>query len=98
VAQVLRVDGGMAANSLMMQIQADLLGVEVARPAMLETTALGAAFAAGLAVGVWDSIDGLRAASATERTFESTTDAAYRAARAARWSEAVERSLGWAKE
>src|SRR5262249_7321679 len=66
----LRVDGGAAANNLLMQFQADLLGVAVVRPRVLETTALGAAYLAGLAVGVWKSADELQSHRQVERTFE----------------------------
>ena len=66
----LRVDGGMTANELLLQIQADVLGRPVVRPAVTETTALGAAYAAGLAVGFWESLDELRANERGERTWE----------------------------
>jgi glycerol kinase len=92
----LRVDGGAAANDLLCQVQADQLGVPVERPAMIETTALGAAFLAGLGAGVWSSTDELRDTWTLDRRFEpalerSTADAAH-----ARWTDAVERSKGWA--
>ncbi|MBU0554094.1 glycerol kinase GlpK [Myxococcota bacterium] len=85
----LRVDGGAAANDLLMQFQADLLGVEIARPALLETTALGAAFLAGLAVGVWSDLDALRAAWREDRRFRRVMDQAEVAARVAGWRAAV---------
>ncbi|MFL6061817.1 MAG: FGGY-family carbohydrate kinase, partial [Marmoricola sp.] len=91
------VDGGAAANDLLCQLQADLLGVPVERPRIVETTALGAAFMAGLGTGVWDSTDALRETWQLDRTFEPDPDAAERTAAAyALWLRAVERSKGWA--
>ncbi|HUJ06198.1 MAG TPA: glycerol kinase GlpK [Streptosporangiaceae bacterium] len=89
----LRVDGGAAANDLLMQIQADQLQLPVERPMFAETTGLGAAFLAGLATGVWSSTDELAATWRLDRRFDpgATNDAAHR-----RWREAVSRSLGWA--
>jgi glycerol kinase len=89
----LRVDGGAAANDLLMQIQADQLQQAVERPLVAETTAIGAAFLAGLATGVWSSRDELAATWRLDRRFEpgSRDDAAHK-----RWREAVRRSLGWA--
>jgi glycerol kinase len=95
----LRVDGGAAANDLLCRLQADQLGVPVERPAIIETTALGAAFLAGLGVGVWDSTDDLRETWELDARFEPRDDAETRAAADAayaRWQEAVRRSLGWA--
>jgi glycerol kinase len=91
----LRVDGGAAANDLLMQFQADLLGVPVARPEVLETTALGAAYLAGLTVGVWDSPDQLAAKWRQERVFEPRMPRDEAAERLGRWREAVKRSLRW---
>ncbi|WP_104107328.1 glycerol kinase GlpK [Nocardioides sp. 616] len=92
----LRVDGGAAANDLLCQIQADQVGVPVERPRIVETTALGAAFLAGLGTGVWDSVDDLRETWQLGRSFEPRSDrqASDRAYR--RWQDAVERSKGWA--
>ena len=90
----LRVDGGMTANDLLLQIQADVLGRPVVRPAVTETTALGAAYAAGLAVGFWESLDELRANERGERTWEPQAGAEARERGYARWNAAVERSLG----
>ncbi|RJS44821.1 glycerol kinase GlpK [Nocardioides cavernaquae] len=89
----LRVDGGAAANDLLCQVQADQVGVPVERPKIVETTALGAAFLAGLGTGVWDSTDALRETWQLEHRFEpgERDEKAY-----ARWREAVERSKGWA--
>jgi glycerol kinase len=92
----LRVDGGMTANGLLLQIQADVLGLPVVRPAVTETTALGAAYAAGLAVGFWSSLEDLRANARDERTWEPHASAAERELGYERWNAAVERSLGWA--
>ncbi|THF60613.1 glycerol kinase GlpK [Pseudothauera rhizosphaerae] len=94
----LRVDGGAAANDLLMQIQADLLGVPVVRSRMLETTALGAACMAGLGVGMWSGTDELTARWQAERRFEPAQPAARCEALRARWHRAVERSRGWAEE
>jgi glycerol kinase len=91
----LRVDGGMTANELLMQFQADVLGVPVVRPQVIETTALGAAYAAGLATGVWSSPADVRANWREARRWEPRMDGAEVERRYARWREAVERSLGW---
>ncbi len=93
----LRVDGGAAANNLLMQLQADLLGVPVVRPAMLETTALGAAYMAGLGAGVWPDTDAVAAMWCEERRFEPAPDADRREELLARWHRAVARSRGWAE-
>ncbi|MFA9443848.1 glycerol kinase GlpK [Egicoccus sp. AB-alg6-2] len=93
--EVLKVDGGVTANDLCMQIQADVLGVAVSRPAVTETTALGAAYAAGLAVGFWRDTDELRSNWREDRRFEPAWDDARRAAGHARWKKAVERTLDW---
>jgi glycerol kinase len=91
----LRVDGGAAANNLLLQIQADLLGVPVVRPAVTETTALGAAYLAGLGVGFWASVDEISGQWQVDRRFEpATRPDAVRALRA-RWSAAVERAKRW---
>lgn len=91
----LRVDGGMVRNSLLMQLQADILGVPVAAPPIDEVSALGAAYAAGLAVGFWDGLDELRSMDRTDRRWEPSMDSATRAAGLARWHKGVERTLGW---
>ncbi|MDO7869307.1 glycerol kinase GlpK [Nocardioides jiangxiensis] len=89
----LKVDGGAAANDLLCQVQADQVGVPVERPRIVETTALGAAFLAGLGTGLWGSTDDLRETWQLDRRFEpgARDDRAY-----ARWQQAVERSKGWA--
>ncbi len=91
----LRVDGGAAVNDLLMQFQADLLGVPVVRPRVTETTALGAAYLAGLAVGFWSGPEELRAGRAGDSRFEPRMAAGERAARRAKWKQAVDRSKGW---
>ncbi len=91
----LRVDGGMTANELLMQFQADVLGVPVIRPAVAETTALGAAFAAGLAVGFWADQAELRARWTPARRWEPQMDERVREREYARWQKAVARSLDW---
>ncbi|MGC4112394.1 MAG: glycerol kinase GlpK [Nocardioides sp.] len=97
----MRVDGGAAANDLLCRLQADQLGVPVERPAVVETTGLGAAFLAGLGVGVWDSTDDLRDTWQLDARFEPADDPDARAAADAayaRWQEAVRRSLAWAED
>ncbi|NDJ85991.1 MAG: glycerol kinase GlpK [Chloroflexi bacterium] len=94
----LRVDGGAAANNLLMQIQADLLGVPVERPTVTETTALGAAYLAGLATGFWESTDQLEANWSIERTFEPRVDPSHREAMIAGWQKAVARAREWVEE
>jgi glycerol kinase len=91
----LRVDGGMTANELLMQFQADVLGVPVIRPRVTETTALGAAFAAGLAVGFWADEDDLRERWALERRWEPQMEEDVRAREFAQWKKAVTRSFDW---
>lgn len=92
----LRVDGGMTVDELLMQFQADVLGVPVVRPRVTETTALGAAYAAGLAVGAWGSLDEVQANWGEARRWEPQMDRAEVERRYARWREAVQRTLGWA--
>jgi len=91
----LRVDGGMVANELLLQFQADVLGIPVVRPAVTETTALGAAYAAGLAVGLWKDTDELRELWAEDRRWEPQIDEATRERGIRRWHQAVERTLDW---
>jgi glycerol kinase len=91
----LRVDGGACRSDLLMQFQADLLGVPVSRPAVTETTALGAAYLAGLAVGYWKSPAEIASQRAVERRFEPNMDPAKAKELRARWSRAVERAKGW---
>ena len=91
----LRVDGGASANDLLMQFQADLLGVPVVRPKILETTALGAAYLAGLTVNLWKSREELAAHWQADKRFAPRMDRTEALARMARWREAVQRSLRW---
>ncbi len=91
----LRVDGGMTANGLLMQFQADILGVDVIRPKVAETTALGAAYGAGLAVGYWSSLDEIRSLWAEDARWSPAMSDDERARLHGRWQQAVERSLGW---
>jgi glycerol kinase len=92
----LRVDGGASRNNVLMQLQADILGVPIIRPTVSETTALGAAYAAGLAAGVWDSLDAVRQHWKVDRMFEPGWSADRRDEGYAGWQRAVERSRGWA--
>ncbi|MFR9778387.1 glycerol kinase GlpK [Micromonospora sp. MS34] len=91
----LPVDGGMAANDLLLQIQADQLGIPVVRPENIETTAAGAAYAAGLAVGVWPDLDTLRRHWRPGARFTPQRDLAWREGQRVTWREAVNRSLNW---
>ena len=93
----LRVDGGASPSDLLMQFQADLLGVPVARPVVTETTALGSAYLAGLATGYWKTTDDLAKQYRVERRFEPAMPSDHMAARKEDWNRAVERSQGWAK-
>jgi glycerol kinase len=94
----LRVDGGMTANELLMQFQADVLGVPVVRPVVTETTALGAAFAAGLAVAFWSDKDELRERWSEDRRWEPQMDARRREREYAQWKKAVTRSFDWVEQ
>ena len=91
----LRVDGGAAKNDLLMQLQADLLGVPVARPATTETTALGAAYLAGLGVGVWKDPKEIEAQQQIERRFEPAMPQERLKDLRGNWQRAVERAKGW---
>ena len=93
----LKVDGGASANAMLLQFQADQLGVPVRRPVVAETTALGAAYLAGLAVGYWDGLDDVRRNWALDREFSPTMGAEARARGYDGWKRAVQRSLGWAQ-
>jgi glycerol kinase len=92
---VLKVDGGITANALCMQLQADILGVEVSRPLVAETTALGAAYAAGLAVGFWTDTDELRRNWQEGRRWKPRLTGEQREAGYAGWQKAVQRTLDW---
>jgi len=91
----LKVDGGMVANELMMQFQADVLNVPVIRPKVTETTALGAAYAAGLATGFWSDLEELRRNWAEDKTWQADMDADTRAAGVNGWHKAVQRTFDW---
>src|SRR5262249_20381850 len=91
----LRVDGGATRMELLCQLQADLSGIPVVRPLVRETTALGAAFLAGLAEGVWDGIASLESAWGVERRFEPLMTIGDRAAHRDRWRRAIDRSRAW---
>jgi glycerol kinase len=91
----LRVDGGAAANDLLMQFQADILGVPLVRPEVTETTAVGAAYLAGLATGFWDDLEEIRAHSTAERRFEPTMSRDEAERLRGRWSSALKRARGW---
>ncbi len=93
----LRVDGGACANNLLMQMQADFLGVPVVRPKVTETTALGAAYLAGLATGFWKHAAEISQQWQVDRRFEPQMKAPARLVKLSRWREAVERAKGWAK-
>jgi glycerol kinase len=91
----LRVDGGMAVNNLLMQFQADVLDVPVVRPKVTETTALGAAYASGLAVGFWKDFEHLRSCWREDRTWTPQMASDKRATLLSGWGKAVERSMEW---
>jgi len=96
VMSELRVDGGASASDLLMQLQADILGMRVARPSVTETTACGAAYLAGLAVGVWKDVRSIAGEWRIERSFEPSMSPAERKRLLERWGRAVERAKGWA--
>ncbi len=92
----MRVDGGATANDFLCQFQADVIGVPVVRPAVIETTALGAAYLAGLGVGLWPSLEALARQWSVERTFTPAMPAGQREALYDGWRRAVERAKSWA--
>ncbi len=91
----LHVDGGATANGFLMQLQADILGIPVARPAITETTSLGAAYAAGLATGYWESEEAIRSGFRVDRVWQPAITAQERDALHAHWLKAVDRTLNW---
>jgi glycerol kinase len=91
----LKVDGGMTANNLLMQFQADLVGIPVVRPKVSETTAVGAAYAAGLATGLWSGLDELRALWEEDRRFVPTMSEHEREEKMRMWRKAISKSLDW---
>jgi glycerol kinase len=92
----MRVDGGITANSLCMQMQADIMGIDITRPLITETTALGAAYAAGLAVGFWKNTDDLKKQWKQSRRWSPTSTPEIRTKGYAEWKKAIERTLNWA--
>jgi glycerol kinase len=96
--KILKADGGMTANDLLMQIQADVLGVPVVRPKVSESTALGAAYAAGLAIGYWNSVDDLRQNWGVDKTWRPRSDDSLRAKNYAMWKKAVSRTFDWLQD
>jgi glycerol kinase len=92
---LMRVDGGVTASELCMQLQADVMGIEIVRPLITETTALGAAYAAGLAIGYWKSIDEVKANWRESKRWKPSKTVEERAVGAARWKAAVARTLNW---
>ena len=94
----LRVDGGACSNDFLMRFQSDICGVTIERPVIRETTALGAAYLAGLAVGFWESLEDLSRGREVERTFEPSMEEEERMRLSGEWRKAVGRTLGWAKQ
>ena len=94
----LRVDGGASASNMLMQIQADLLGIETVRPGITETTALGAAYLAGLATGFWKNINEIAGQWQRDQVFGPAADPSLTGQKKLRWAEAVKRAGGWARE
>ena len=94
----LKVDGGASANNYLVQTQADISAAPVLRPRCVETTALGAAYLAGLAVGYWQSTEDIRKNWAVDRSFEPTLSEAERSSRIHNWKRAVSCTEGWSKE
>ena len=92
---MLKVDGGMVVNELLMQFQADVLNVAVVRPVVSETTALGAAYAAGLAVGFWSGMEELRRNWAEDKTFHPAMEPLVREKFYRQWQKAVDRTFNW---
>jgi glycerol kinase len=94
----LKVDGGASANDFLMQFQADMINAPVKRPKCVETTAMGAAYLAGLAVGYWKSKEDVVKNQKIDHVFEPQMDAADRAAKRKGWNKAVKYAFGWAKD
>jgi glycerol kinase len=91
----MKVDGGITANQLCMQLQADVMGIDIVKPLITETTALGAAYAAGLAIGFWKSTDEVKAQWRQDRRWQAESDEKTRIIGAAQWKRAVERTFNW---
>jgi glycerol kinase len=96
--KAVRVDGGACANNFLMQFQSDVLNTDVIRPKVIETTALGAAYLAGLAVGYYKDQHDILQNVAVDQTFKSSMQEANRAQLLSGWKEAVKRSFGWEKK
>jgi len=94
----LKVDGGATKNDFLMQLQADILGTQVVRPTVSETTALGAAYGAGLAVGFWSNLDELRRNWQVDRTWDPSWSEDQRETGYSMWKKAVERTRGWVEK
>ena len=94
----LKVDGGASANNFLMQVQADIINAPVERPKCVETTAMGAAYLAGLAVGYWTGKEDVIRNWSIDRTFEASISDEEREEKVAGWNRAVKYSYGWAKE
>jgi glycerol kinase len=92
------VDGGATANNMLMQFQADILGIPVVRPAMAESTALGAAYLAGLSTGVWRNINEITSLPMKEQRFEPRMNRSEVDNLRGQWNEALSRSKGWVKD
>ena len=95
ISTTLRVDGGAVKNNFLCQLQSDIIQTDIARPQVDETTALGAAYAAGLGVGYWDTVDELRDNWQIDREFEVEMDGDEADQLYSRWDDAVERSKNW---
>jgi glycerol kinase len=95
---IMRVDGGACASDLLMQMQADLLGIHVERPAILESTVLGAAYFAGLATGVWTSVKEIESLRRVDRVFAPMMSPSIRVEMRERWRKAIEKSRGWEEQ
>ena len=93
--EILKVDGGATVNNTLMQLQADILGVAVVRPSVAETTALGAAYAAGLATGFWKRLEDLRGHWKADRTWEPRWSEQRREEGYAGWKKAIDRTMNW---
>ena len=96
--RTLKVDGGASRNDLLMQIQADVLGMRVERPACIETTAKGVALLCGLTLGIYTSIEEIGKNIKAEKTFEPTTSDAWRTEHTKRWTRAITRARAWLAE
>ena len=94
----IRVDGGASASDILMQIQADLFGFKIIRPKNLETTAMGAAYLAGLAIGYWESLEAIQSQWIIDKAFEPTADKKEVEKRLHFWHKAVGRAQNWAED